>query len=208
MPRDYAQQRQQMVAEQIQARGIRDARILQTFLTVPRHCFVPPEQVAHAYEDTPLPIGDQQTISQPYIVAFMTQAAGIPPGGTVLEIGTGSGYQTAILSYLASEVYSVEIIPALAHQAQQTLQSLQYGNIHLFQGNGYHGLPTTAPYNAILVTAAPPEVPPALLEQLAPQGRLVIPVGDRAQVLMVFQKTSTGILRTSTLPVRFVPMTG
>lgn len=204
----FAHQRQKMVAEQIKARGIRDDRILQAFLTVPRHEFVPADQVPFAYQDTPLPIGFHQTISQPYIVAFMTSGAQLSPEEKILEIGTGSGYQTAILSQLVQEVYSIEVVPELAQRAQQILHRLKYHNVHLFQGNGYYGLPQAAPFHAILVTAAPLEVPPALIEQLAPQGRLVIPVGDRDQVLMVLQKTSTGMLTTSTMPVRFVPMTG
>jgi protein-L-isoaspartate(D-aspartate) O-methyltransferase len=208
MYKAFALQRQKMVIEQIQARGIQDTRILQAFLAVPRHYFVPADQVPYAYQDTPLPIGFQQTISQPYIVAFMTQVARLSPEDKVLEIGTGSGYQTAILGLLVREVYSIEVVPELAQRAQQTLQDLNYQNVHLFQGNGYQGLPLTAPFNAILVTAAPLEIPPALLEQLAPQGYLVIPVGDREQVLMVLHKTPTGVLTTSTIPVRFVPMTG
>jgi protein-L-isoaspartate(D-aspartate) O-methyltransferase len=208
MYKPFALQRQKMVVEQIQARGIRDTKILQAFLAVPRHYFVPADQVPLAYQDTPLPIGFQQTISQPYIVAFMTQVAKLSPEDKVLEIGTGSGYQTAILGLLVREVYSIEVVPELAQRAQQILQYLNYHNVHLFQGNGYYGLPFAAPFNAILVTAAPLEVPPALLEQLAPQGHLVIPVGDREQVLMVLQKTHTGTLTTSTIPVRFVPMTG
>jgi protein-L-isoaspartate(D-aspartate) O-methyltransferase len=213
----FALQRQKMVTEQIQARGIRDSRILQAFLTVPRHHFVPADQIPYAYQDTALPIGFQQTISQPYVVAFMTQAANLSPQHKVLEIGTGSGYQTAILSLLVRAVYSIEVVPELAQRARQTLEALKDDQdlppdqhlhpVHLFEGNGYEGCPLAAPFDAILVTAAPLEIPPDLLDQLAPQGRLVIPVGDREQMLMVIEKTNTGMRTMATIPVRFVPMT-
>lgn len=201
-----AEQRQQMVHQQIAGRGITDPRVLNAMLTVPRHRFVLPEQANRAYCDEPLPLSHGQTISQPYIVAFMTDAASIPANGRVLEIGTGSGYQTAVLAQLVNEVYSVEIIEALAEQAKRTLHHLGYTNVHLKHGNGYAGWAEHAPYDAILVTAAPPRIPAALVEQLAMGGKLVVPVGHSSQTLLVITRHLTGLSTEYTIPVRFVPM--
>ena len=176
-------------------------------LTVPRHLFVPEPQRTEAYSDFPLPIGHDQTISQPYIVAFMTQALDIAPGHRVLEVGTGSGYQAAVLGSLAQEVYTIEILPPLAERARETLLGLGYRNIQVRTGNGYLGWPEHAPYDRIMVTAAPEEVPPALLQQLEIGGLMAIPVGTVTQELRVLRRTVTGTETLSTLPVRFVPMT-
>ncbi|MBU6230874.1 MAG: protein-L-isoaspartate(D-aspartate) O-methyltransferase [Cyanobacteria bacterium REEB459] len=204
----YGHQRQQMVHQQLMGRGITDARVLEAMLEVPRHCFVPPSEVRCAYWDQPLPTSQGQTISQPYIVAFMTDIAAIPAQGRVLEVGTGSGYQAAILAKLATTVYSIEIIDSLARQAQQTLAELGYENIHIKQGNGYQGWPEHAPYDAILVTAAPTRVPSALVDQLAMGGKLVVPVGYSSQTILVITRHLTGVSTEYTIPVRFVPMIG
>lgn len=202
-------ERMRMVDEQLRARGISDPDVLNAMATVPRHRFVHPSKVAFAYRDRPLSIGYAQTISQPYIVAFMLEAARLHPDQTVLEIGTGSGYQTALLSELVSQVYTVEIIPALAKRSRKVFRELGYKNIHMQTGDGYQGWPQYAPYDAILVTAAPEYIPAPLLEQLAPDGRMVIPVGGRYQDLTVLHKTPQGsIQRKKILPVYFVPMTG
>ncbi len=202
----FASLREQMVREQIEKRGIRDERVLQAMRKVPRHCFVPPEQRDRAYADRPLPIGYGQTISQPYIVALMTAAAQVTPESVVLEIGTGSGYQAAILAELARQVYSVERIPALAEQAQQTLAALGYRNVHIRQGDGYQGWPEHAPYDAIVVTAAPPTLPERLADQLAMGGRWVVPVGEGTQSLFILHKTPQGFIQKGSFPVQFVPM--
>jgi protein-L-isoaspartate(D-aspartate) O-methyltransferase len=204
----YSEQRQQMVQQQIIPRGITDPRVINALLTIPRHRFVSPENGHFAYRDEPLPIGHGQTISQPYIVAFMTDAASIPANGRVLEVGTGCGYQTAILASLAAAVYSVEILPPLAQQAEHTLRQLGYSNIYLKQGNGYEGWEEHAPYDAIVVTAAPTRVPTALVEQLAMGGKLVVPVGHSSQTLLVITRHLTGLSTEYTIPVRFVPMVG
>jgi protein-L-isoaspartate(D-aspartate) O-methyltransferase len=203
---DYARQRQHMVDRQIRARGITNPRVINALLTVPRHHFVPHSEVRLAYQDEPLPISHHQTISQPYIVAFMSEAAAIPANGKVLEIGTGSGYQAAILGMLAKTVYSVEIISSLAQKAQRTLPDLGYTNIHVEHRNGYLGWPDHAPYDAIIVSAAPPRVPTALVDQLALGGKLVVPVGHSSQTILVITKHVTGIDTEYTIPVRFVPM--
>jgi protein-L-isoaspartate(D-aspartate) O-methyltransferase len=197
-----------MVHQHIIPRGISDPRVIDALMTVPRHLFVEAGHVKLAYQDEALPTSHQQTISQPYVVAFMTEAAAIPCNGRVLEIGTGSGYQSAILAHLADQVYSVEIITELAEQAQRTLQKLGYTNVHVKQGNGYRGWPEYAPYDAILVTAAPTRVPSALVEQLALGGKLVVPVGHSSQTMLVITKHATGLSTEYTLPVRFVPMVG
>ncbi len=204
--RQYAEQRQQMVHQQVVGRGITDPRVVNALLTIPRHRFVPADYVNRAYADEPLPLGQGQTISQPYIVAFMTDAACLPANGRVLEIGTGSGYQTAILAQLAKEVYSVEILPSLAQRAEHTLAQLGYQNIHIKAGNGYEGWADHAPYDAIVVTAAPPRIPHALTEQLAMGGKLVVPVGHSSQTLLVITRHLTGLSTEYTIPVRFVPM--
>jgi protein-L-isoaspartate(D-aspartate) O-methyltransferase len=200
--------RQRMVNEQLKARGIRDPRVLAAMQKVPRHLFVPEPQRALAYGDYPLPIGHDQTISQPYIVAFMTQSLQVDQGHVVLEIGTGSGYQAAILGELAEQVYTMEIVEPLAKRAQATLAERGYRNVHVRFGNGYLGWPERAPFDRIMVTAAPDEVPPALAEQLKVGGLMAIPVGTTAQELRILRRTESGMETLERLPVRFVPMTG
>jgi protein-L-isoaspartate(D-aspartate) O-methyltransferase len=197
-----------MVQRQIRARGITDRAVLEAMGRVPRHRFVPGSVAPRAYADSPLPIGHGQTISQPYIVAYMTQAAKVSKKDKVLEIGTGSGYQAAVLAELARQVYSIEIVPELAEGARRTLAGLGYGNVRVKAGNGYLGWPEHAPFDAILVTAAPEEVPPALVEQLAVGGRMVVPVGAGDQDMLILTKTQGGLVTRKTIPVRFVPMTG
>ena len=204
--REWDTERRRMVDEQLRARDIRDARVLDAMRTVPRHLFVPEPQRAEAYGDYPLPIGHDQTISQPYIVAFMTQALEIAPAHRVLEIGTGSGYQAAVLGALAKEVFTIEILSPLAERARETLSTLGYRNIHSRTGNGYLGWPEHAPYDRIMVTAAPAEVPTALINQLKIGGLMAIPVGTGNQELRILRRTATGTETLSTLPVRFVPM--
>ncbi len=198
--------RLEMVRRQIEARGIRDTAVLRAVREVPRHRFVPGAPPAHAYGDYPLPIGHGQTISQPYIVAFMTEAANLASEDRVLEIGTGSGYGAAVLGQVASEVFSIEIVPELAEQADSVLRSLGYDNIRVRAGNGWLGWPEQAPYDAIVVTAAPERIPPELEDQLALGGTMVIPVGDILQFLLVLRKTPSGLQELATMPVRFVPM--
>ncbi|HYT68091.1 MAG TPA: protein-L-isoaspartate(D-aspartate) O-methyltransferase [Vicinamibacterales bacterium] len=205
---DWNAERKRMVDEQLRARDIREARVLDAMLTVPRHLFVPEPARDAAYSDSALPIGYDQTISQPYIVAFMTQALDIAPGHRVLEIGTGSGYQAAVLGMLAKDVYTIEILPPLAERARETLSVLGYRNIQVRTGNGYLGWPEHAPYDRIIVTAAPDEVPTALLQQLTIGGLIAIPVGTVNQELRILRRTVTGTETLRTLPVRFVPMTG
>jgi len=204
----FTKQRLRMVERQIRARGIRDQAVLEALRKTPRHRFVPETYRHLAYEDHPLPIGQNQTISQPFIVAYMTEAAEISPQDKVLEIGTGSGYQAAILGEIAREVYSIEIIPELAERARHTLGELGYKNIQVRAGNGYLGWPEHAPFDAILVTAAPDEIPKALVEQLAAPGKMVIPVGVGDQEMVIITKTKDGVVEKRTMPVRFVPMTG
>jgi protein-L-isoaspartate(D-aspartate) O-methyltransferase len=199
------------MAEQIRDRGVTDPAVLAAIETVPRHLFVPADERAKAYADQPLPIGSGQTISQPYIVALMTSLLELKPGARVLEVGTGSGYQAAVLSGLSGEVYTIEILKPLAERARRTLADLGYRNIHLRVGDGFQGWPEEAPFDGIVVTAAPPSVPDPLLRQLKVGARLVIPVGDRnaLQSLLVFtRRADGGFDRASVLPVRFVPMTG
>ncbi len=198
----------QMVEEQIATRGIRDARVLRAMRVVPRHEFVPEGLRTYAYDDRPLPIGDGQTISQPYVVAAMTELARVGERSRVLEVGTGSGYQAAVLAETGAEVYSIEILEPLSRQAGEILDRLGYDRVHLRVGDGYRGWPEVAPFDAIIVTAAPPRVPKPLKEQLAPGGRLVIPVGDYYQQLIVITRTADGFSEESVFPVRFVPMTG
>jgi protein-L-isoaspartate(D-aspartate) O-methyltransferase len=207
--RDYAEQRARMVHEQIAARGIRDARVLDAMRRVPRHELVPESERDSAYEDGPLPIGEGQTISQPYIVAAMSEAAALTGSERVLEVGTGSGYQAAVLSELAREVYTIELEPVLAARAKAHLVRLGCTNVHTRTGDGYRGWPEAAPFDAIVVTAAPDHVPPDLIEQLAPGGRLVIPVGGSGnQDLLLLTKTADGVVRRNLMPVRFVPLRG
>jgi protein-L-isoaspartate(D-aspartate) O-methyltransferase len=205
---NFAAQRQLMVQQQLITRGIHDERVLAALAKVPREEFVPPDSRAVSYEDGPLPIGYGQTISQPYIVAFMTEQLRPQPGDRVLEVGTGSGYQAAILAELVSEVYSIEIVEPLAKSAEAILQRLGYKNVHLKIGDGYKGWPETSPFDAIIVTCAPDKVPQPLVDQLKDDGRMVIPVGDRfAQQLYLLEKKNGQLKQSATLPVRFVPMT-
>lgn len=198
-----------MVEEQIAGRGVENAAVLDALRQVPRHLFIPENVRDQAYEDHPLPIGEGQTISQPYIVALMTQLADLGPDDKVLEIGTGSGYQAAVLSRLAREVYSIEILEPLGRRAAGILQRLGYDNVHVRVGDGYGGWPEEAPFDAILVTAAAPDQPPPPLEeQLKVGGRMVIPVGKYFQDLVVLTRTQKGKVSRSVIPVRFVPMTG
>ena len=197
-----------MVEQQIRARGIEDGSVLNAMMKVPRHKFVPETLAKEAYIDSPLPIGLNQTISQPFIVAYMTEAADISKKDKVLEIGTGSGYQAAILGELAKEVYTIEIIPELAERSTQVLQQLGYKNVFVKTGNGYLGIPEQAPFDAIVVTAAPDEIPQALVDQLAVNGKMVIPVGTENQEMLVIKKTKKGVTEKRTMKVRFVPMTG
>jgi protein-L-isoaspartate(D-aspartate) O-methyltransferase len=200
--------RRDMVRFQIEARGIRDTAVLRVMGEVPRHLFVPEASAREAYGDGPFPISHGQTISQPYIVAFMAEAADIEPGDRVLEIGTGSGYGAAVLGGLAAAVYTIEIVPALSERARRALERAGVGNVEVRTGNGWLGWPEQAPFDAIVVTAAPAEVPPALVEQLALGGVLVVPVGEILQELRVLRKTVRGLVQEATMPVRFVPMVG
>ncbi|MEX2270091.1 MAG: protein-L-isoaspartate(D-aspartate) O-methyltransferase [Vicinamibacterales bacterium] len=201
-------ERRRMVDEQLRGRGIKDERVLAAMAGVPRHLFVRPAEQALAYADTPLPIGHEQTISQPFIVAFMTAALQVEASHKVLEIGTGSGYQAAILGKLARDVYTIEIVPELAERARDTLARQGFANVHVRAGDGYRGWPEHAPFDRIMVTAAPEEVPQALVDQLAPGGRMVVPVGPRFgdQELRILTKTPNGVVTERSLPVRFVPM--
>jgi len=208
MADEYANLRLAMVEAQIEARGVSDARVLAAMRRVPRHEFVPEELRAAAYEDRPLPIGHAQTISQPYIVAAMTELARIEPGSRVLEVGTGSGYQAAVVHEVAGAIHSIEIVEPLAKRASETLERLGYDAAQVRHGDGYRGWPEAAPFDAIIVTAAPKEVPQPLLEQLKEGGRLVIPVGNWDQHLEVHTRTPEGIRVERIFAVRFVPMTG
>jgi protein-L-isoaspartate(D-aspartate) O-methyltransferase len=201
-------QRARMV-EEIQARGIADTAVLEALSRVPRHLFVPLPARPGAYSDTPLPIGHGQTISQPYIVALMTSLLEVKPGDRVLEIGTGSGYQAAVLAEMGAEVWTIEIVAPLGQQARRTLDELGYRGVRTRIGDGYQGWPGEAPFDAIVVTAAPPSIPQPLLDQVAVGGRVVLPVGEAWQDLLVLTKRPDGSFkRRSVLPVRFVPMTG
>jgi len=199
-----------MVRDQIEARGVRDQVVLNAMRQVPRHRFVPDSYLDAAYEDHPLPIGYGQTISQPYIVALMTEALKIRPGSRVLEIGTGSGYQAAILAELGAEVYTVEIIPELARQAEQRLRDMGYRNVQVLNADGYFGWPEHAPFDAIIVTAAPDHLPQPLANQLKEGGRLIIPIGPQGsfQTLWLFEKKNGELAATNLGEVIFVPLTG
>jgi protein-L-isoaspartate(D-aspartate) O-methyltransferase len=197
-----------MVAQQIEARGVKQPEVLDAMRRVPRDRFVPPDMRQHAYTDSPLPIGEGQTISQPYIVAVMTELLAPRSDMKVLEVGTGSGYQAAVLAEIVKDVYTIEILPGLARRAAGILAELGYENVHARIGDGYDGWPEHAPFDAIIVTAAPPSIPQPLLDQLAVGGRLVIPVGEGYQELEVVTRTPDGFERRKVLPVRFVPMTG
>ena len=205
---DYAKARERMVASQIEARGISDKRVREAMRKVERHLFVPAKYQSLAYADRPLPIGEDQTISQPYIVAAMTELLNLADDDKVLEIGTGSGYQAAILAELATEVYTIEIVKPLAQRAESLLTQLGYKNITVKCGDGYVGWEEYAPFDAIIVTCAPPEVPQPLIDQLADGGRMVVPVGTFWQELLLIEKKEGKVSETSVLPVRFVPMTG
>ena len=200
--------RERMVKEQIESRGIKDPLTLAALRAVPRHEFVPEASAGEAYGDFPLPIGHGQTISQPYIVAFMTEALGLRGGESVLEIGTGSGYQAAVLARIAGKVHTIEIVPELAGQARMRLARLGYRNVRVRAGDGYLGWPEAAPFDAIIVTAAAPRIPGPLKQQLAEGGRLVVPVGDEDQELIVVTRHGSAFDERRVLPVRFVPMTG
>ncbi len=196
-----------MVNEQIIVRGVTDQDVLKVLKTTPRHQFVPPEIADYAYDDSPLPIGEGQTISQPYIVAFMTEILEMDSSHKVLEIGTGSGYQAAVLSPLVKQVYTIEIVKTLADRANSTLKKLGYKNVTVRWGDGYGGWPEEAPFDRIIGTAAPAEIPPELIEQLKPGGKMVLPVGTKWQELIVVKKSFSGtISKKNVLPVRFVPM--
>ncbi|MGH7391365.1 MAG: protein-L-isoaspartate(D-aspartate) O-methyltransferase [Candidatus Rokuibacteriota bacterium] len=208
---DFAALRRQMVDDQLRrpGRGIANPRVLEAFVAVPRHEFVPEASRADAYADHPLPIGHGQTISQPFIVAFMTEQLDPKPTDRVLEIGTGSGYQAAILSVLVSEVYTIEIVEPLARRAESDLKRLGYENVKVRAGDGYEGWPDAAPFDAIIVTCAPDHVPQPLVDQLRDGGRMIIPVGSGGdQKLYVLDKRGPQLERRAVLPVRFVPMTG
>ena len=204
---ERAEERRRMV-DQLARRGIDDPRLLAALAEVPRHRFVPFTRRARAYYDEPLPIGYGQTISQPSVVAMMCDLLELEPGDRVLEIGTGSGYHAAVLSQLAAEVYSIEILRPLADRARRTLGRLGYDNVHVRRGDGYRGWPAAAPFDAILLTAAPPRIPQPLLDQLAPDGRLVAPVGEGVQELTRITRTGDGLRRERIATVYFVPMTG
>ena len=203
---DFGAQRERMVEQQLKSRGIKNERVLAAMAKVPREEFVPGAR-ADAYEDGPLPIGYDQTISQPYIVAFMTEQLGPKPSDRVLEIGSGSGYQAAILAELVTDVYTIDIVEPLAKTAEATLQRLGYKNVHIKVGDGHKGWPEEAPFDAIIVTCAPENVPQPLVDQLQDGGRMVIPVGERfAQQLYLLEKKNGQLKESATLPVRFVPM--
>lgn len=204
----YAQKRWEMVETQIISRGIRDSKLIRAMLKIPRHKFVPENLRDIAYGDNPLPVGIEQTISQPYIVALMTELLRLNSGEKVLEVGTGSGYQTAILAEMGCKVYTIEILEPLSEKAQQVLKSLGYEDIHYKIGDGYRGWPQFAPFDAIIVTAAPDHMPQPLIEQLKTNGRMIIPVGAQYQELLLIKKTDKGTDMKTVTPVRFVPMIG
>ena len=201
-------ERNRMVDQQMATRDIHDRRVLEAMRNVPRHWFVPDDMSRSAYDDRPLPIGWDQTISQPYIVALMTTLAQPRAGQKILEIGTGSGYQAAVLDEIADSVFTIEIHPALAERARASLDRLGYGDVRVRTGDGYRGWPEEAPFDAIVVTAAPDHVPRPLLEQLKIGGRLVLPVGKNRQQLQVWTRTERGFETKNLIPVQFVPMTG
>ncbi len=200
--------RDRMVDEQIQARGVKDQNVLESMRRVPRHRFVLNDSTDEAYQDYPLSIGYRQTISQPYIVALMTEALQLKTSDKVLEIGTGSGYQATVLAEIVSQVFSIEIVEALASRALNTLRNLGYDNVEVRAGDGYIGWAEKAPFNAIILTATPSQVPQPLMEQLAIGGRLIAPVGENLQSLVMIHRTPEGYTRTELLSVAFVPMTG
>lgn len=198
--------REEMVTRQIEGRGVTDKRVLKAMRAVERHRFVGDHQVSAAYEDHPLPIGHGQTISQPYIVALMTELCSLKGTEKVLEVGTGSGYQTAVLAELAVDIYTIEIVEPLGTQAIARLKDLGYKNVHVRIGDGYKGWPDAAPFDAIIITAAPPSIPPVLFDQLKEGGVMVLPVGDYLQELVKIEKIKGKMVRTHVTYVRFVPM--
>ena len=206
---DFRERRLAMVEQQIRARDVEDARVLEAMRSVPRHRFVPADMAALAYEDRPLAIGHGQTISQPYIVAYMSELLAVASHHRVLEIGTGSGYQAAVLAKLAKEVYTIEIVSELAREAARTLKELGFANVHVRDGDGFAGWPQHAPFDRVIVTAAPETIPKPLIDQLASGGRLVIPVGEQhdTQWMTVVEKTASGVVQRKTIPVAFVPFT-
>lgn len=208
MRRNFTPIRNEMVEEQLKARNIDSASVLDAMNTVPRHLFVPEKLHSCAYDDSPLPIGLGQTISQPYIVAFMTEQLEIVPGMKILEIGTGSGYQAAILAYLGCEVFTIELLKELAVKAKETLAILNFDNVHIKHGNGYMGWPEEAPFDAVIVTAAPDTIPYKLIKQLKEGGKMIIPVGKAhsVQLLKLITKKDDKIIEKDLLPVSFVPM--
>lgn len=203
---EFASERARMVERQIAQRGITDPGVLEAMRKVKRHLFVPKRIRGLSYEDTPLPIGYDQTISQPYIVAYMTEVAAVQPGDKVLEIGTGSGYQAAVLAELAGQVYTIEVIKPLADSARMKLKDMGFSNVRVKWGDGYKGWPQEAPFDVIVVTAAPDEVPQVLVDQLKVGGRMVVPVGTFFQEIYLVTRTESGIEKKALLPVRFVPM--
>ena len=207
-PEEYARLREQMVKRQIIARGVKNEQVITAMYTVPRHLFVPESNRSMAYDDTPLPIGKGQTISQPYIVAFMTEVLDLKPDDRVLEIGTGSGYQAAVLAEIVKDVYSIEIIPVIGNRASKLLDEMGYTNIHIKIDDGYKGWPEEAPFDAAIVTCAPDKIPQALIDQLREGGRIIVPVGSQysAQHLIRGVKKKGRLITENVLPVRFVPM--
>ena len=200
--------RKDMVQRQIIERGITDTSVINAMFNVERHVFVPEEYERSAYGDYPLPIGEGQTISQPYIVALMTERLELKEEDKVLEIGTGSGYQAAILSVIVKEIYTIEIVPSLAASAAKRLKDLGFSNVYVKCGDGFLGWPEAAPFDAIIITCAPPEVPEPLIEQLAEGGRLIVPVGSQFQMLTLYKKVEGELQKTKIIPVLFVPMKG
>lgn len=204
---DRAPERERMVTEQIQRRGVKDPRVLRAMRAIPRHAFIPGNLQSEAYEDHPVSIGEGQTISQPYIVAYMTELLEVKPGHSILEIGTGCGYQTAVLAILGAEVYTIEIIASLQQTARQTLHALGFENIDFYCGDGSSGWPQKRTFDRIIVTAAPPTIPQELVNQLAESGKMVIPVGEMQQDLTVMRRSNGRLSEEKVLPVRFVPIT-
>ena len=208
MDRDYQSERKKMVEDQIVSRGIKDERVVNAMLEVPRHEFVPEDWKDYSYSDGPIPIGMGQTISQPYIVAIMTELMGVKEGDKVLEIGTGSGYQAAVLAAMGCNVYTIEILGELTGRARNVIEKLGYNNVHFKVGDGYEGWEEHSPYDAITATASPAEIPHPLVDQLKQGGRMVLPVGKDHQELKLITKTEDGMETKDIIPVAFVPMTG
>ncbi|MFW5890551.1 MAG: protein-L-isoaspartate(D-aspartate) O-methyltransferase [Marinilabiliaceae bacterium] len=205
---DYQEEREEMVQSQVRARGVKDGKVLEAMRTVPRHLFVPEKMASLAYSDRPLAIGHEQTISQPFIVAFMTEALDFDTGDKVLEIGSGSGYQAAVLAEMGAEVWTIEIVPELAEMAENNLKEAGYENVHVKRGDGYKGWPEEAPFDAVIITAAPESIPDALVEQLREGGNMVLPVGavNSVQTLKKVKKKDGKLNQETLIPVRFVPM--